>query len=60
MKCFECGKGHTKRACPGRIEGTEAGVMTNENAGSSIVEQTSVVNVTMNFVFVFCICILFI
>lgn len=49
MKCFACGmEGHTKRACPARIEGAEAGVLVNENAGSSNVEQTSVDNATMN------------
>lgn len=36
------------RACPARIEGAEAGVLVNENAGSSNVEQTSVDNATMN------------
>uniref|UniRef100_A0A9J8BET3 Protein phosphatase 1 regulatory subunit 16A n=1 Tax=Cyprinus carpio carpio TaxID=630221 RepID=A0A9J8BET3_CYPCA len=49
MKCFACGmEGHTKRACPARIEGAEAGVLVNEDAGSSNVEQTSVDNATMN------------
>lgn len=49
MKCFECGKeGHTKRVCPGRVEGVGAGLVTNENAGSSIVEHTSTDNITMN------------
>lgn len=36
MKCFECGKeGLTKQVCPGRLEGTDAVVLTNKNAGSS-------------------------
>lgn len=49
MKCFECDKeGHTKRVCPGRAEGAGVGLLTNENAGSSNVEQISVDNVTMN------------
>lgn len=49
MKCFTCGmEGHTKRACPARIEGAEAAVLVNENAGSSNVEQTSVDNASMN------------
>lgn len=31
MKCFECGKeGHSTRVWPGRVEGTDAVVLTNE------------------------------
>lgn len=42
MKCFECGKeGHTKRVCPGRAEGAGAGLLTDENAGSSNVNVFS-------------------